>query len=113
MILQLLGIPLLILALLHLPFWLVTKKKNKITKFDLVYPFIPMLFYFTLVMTGLSKQSLGNYVIEAPVIILLTLIGYIINTFFSFKSKRILVYILAIIFLLIIIFVLSMPLIPE
>jgi hypothetical protein len=113
MILQLLGIPLLVIALLHLPFWLIAKKRNKITKFDFAYPFLPMVLYFSLLVTNVYNPSLANYAIEVPVIILTTLVGYVISIFFSFKSNKTLVYILAIMLLFVIIFVLSMPAIPE
>ncbi len=115
-LLQVIGIPILTLAILHLPFWIIAKKKKRFDKLDYFYPFIPMSFYFLLNFLEVSQQSLSNIAIEIPTIAFVTLIGYIVKVFYPFAGKprknntKILIGILLIFVFLLCIF---MPFFPE
>jgi hypothetical protein len=119
-LLQVIGIPFVILTILHLPFWIVAKKKNKITKLDYFYPFVPilawMIFSILFETLGIVAKSLSNLGIELFIIMIVTFIGYIVKVFIPFsqeKQKKAIIILYCIVLSFVLLLILFMPLLPE
>jgi hypothetical protein len=119
-LLQVIGIPLAVLAVLHLPFWIFAKKKKRITRLDYAYPFVPVLFWvtFSTIFEALNivAKSLSNLAFEIFIVMIVTLTGYIIKVFIPFpqeKQKNVILVLYLIIFIFVLLLSLFMPLLPE
>jgi len=119
-LLQVIGIPLMVLAILHLPFWIFAKKKKRITRLDYAYPFIPVLswvvFSTLFEILGIVAKSLSNLAFEIFIVMIVTLIGYIIKVFIPFpqeKQKKVILALSLIVLIFVLLLSLFMPLLPE
>jgi len=117
---QVIGVPVVILLVLHLPFWIINKKKNRITKLDYAYPFAAVLswvFFASLVDSlNLAGKSIANIFFELLLVVIVSFMGYIAKTFIptSEKNKNKAISILYVgMVAFVIILTLCMPLIPE
>jgi len=117
---QAIGIPIIVLGILHLPFWMIVKKKKVITKLDYIYPLVPILSWVLLSSVfealNVAPKSIANIFFELLVIVIVSLLGYIIRTFIPIskgKEDKSMINLYIIIISFVFLFSLFMPLLPE
>jgi len=74
----------------YIALWFAIHKKRKLTWLDWIFPIVPLGVWFSILAAGFGNQSLSNIGIEAPLILLTTLCGYILHVLllYLFKNNR-------------------------